>query len=119
MLKTVLEETNLRTNAVGFKLFCIFAALADKIVDLEKHLDTDDFDGRKHLPVGQKLSLQLQRAKALFYMCTVFSLKIASGFGALGGEHTLRRRYQRTWVGGGGGGGPARNKSPQCCLALV
>ena len=71
ILKDILGETNLRTNAVGFKLFCIFAALADKIVDLEKHLDTGGDDARNKLSVGQKLTLQLQRAKNLFYMCGV------------------------------------------------
>lgn len=55
--------------SADFKLFTIFAALIEKIVSFESHVDLNNGVGDRPLSVGQKLQLQLRRAKNLFYMC--------------------------------------------------
>jgi len=52
-----------------FKLFTIFASLIEKIVSFEKQIDLDSGIGKRQLTVGQKLRLQINKAKTLFYMC--------------------------------------------------
>jgi hypothetical protein len=65
LLKSILGP-KLETHHVPFKVFSICAAITDKIIDLEKHMDPD---AGGNLTTGQKLTLQLQRAKNLFMMC--------------------------------------------------
>ena len=56
-------------QGADFKLFTIFAALIEKIVSFEKHIDINQGIGKRELSVAQKLGLQIKRAKHLFYMC--------------------------------------------------